>query len=101
MTPISSVPDKSVRCREVSAIKDVRYKEVSLHFINTDIKRVRDTKKIWETIKLYFSNKGLYFSKISSSEKERLIKDPVAVATAMNDYFCQYHENYRTKSVLV
>ena len=28
MTPISSVPDKSVRCREVSAIKDVRYKEV-------------------------------------------------------------------------
>ena len=48
MTAISSVPEKSVRCREVSAIKDVRYKEVSLYFKNTDIKRVRDTKKLWK-----------------------------------------------------
>ena len=45
---MSSVPEKSVRCREVSAIKDVRYKEVSLYFKNTDIKRVRDTKKFWK-----------------------------------------------------
>ena len=48
MTAISSVPEKSVHCREVSAIKDVRYKEVSLYFKNTDIKRVRDTKKLWK-----------------------------------------------------
>ena len=27
---ISSVPEKSVRCRDVSPIKDVRYEEVSL-----------------------------------------------------------------------
>ena len=46
MTAISSVPEKSVHCREVSAIKDVRYKEVSLYFKNTDIKRVHDTKKL-------------------------------------------------------
>ena len=30
LTVISSVPKRSVRCREVSAIKDVHYKEVSL-----------------------------------------------------------------------
>ena len=33
---ISSVPEKSVRLREVSAIKDVYYKEVSLYFYFVD-----------------------------------------------------------------
>ena len=33
LTVISSVPEKSVLCREVSAIKDVRYKEVSLYWM--------------------------------------------------------------------
>ena len=31
LTVISSVPEKSARCREVSAIKDVPYKKVSLY----------------------------------------------------------------------
>ena len=34
LTVISSVPEKNVRCRDVSAIKAVRYKEVSLHMVN-------------------------------------------------------------------
>ena len=38
-------------------------------------------------IKAYFSNKRLNCNKIFLYEKGRLIKDPVAVATAMNDYF--------------
>ena len=54
---------------------------------NIDIKGVSDTKKFWKTIKPYFSNKVLYSNKISLSEKGRLIKDPVAVATTVNDYF--------------
>ena len=33
MTVISSIPEKSVRCREVCTIKDVRYKEVSLYVV--------------------------------------------------------------------
>ena len=33
LTVISSVPEKSVRCREVSAIKDACYKEVSLYLL--------------------------------------------------------------------
>ena len=32
LTIISSFPKKSVRCREISAIKFVLYKEVSLYF---------------------------------------------------------------------
>ena len=53
-------------------------------FNNIDIKSVSDTKK---TAKPYFSNKGLNFNKIFLSEKRTLIKDPVVIATTMNDYF--------------
>ena len=51
-----------------------------------DIKSVSDTKKFRKMIKPCFSNKGLNSNKIFLSEKIRLIKDPVAIATTMNDY---------------
>ena len=57
------------------------------YFSNIDIKSVSDTRIFWKTIKPYFSNKGLNSNKIFLSEKGRLIKDPVAIATTMNDYF--------------
>ena len=57
------------------------------YFNNIDIRIVSDTKKFWKTIKPYFSNKGLNSNKIFLSETGRLIKDPVVVATTMNDYF--------------
>ena len=62
------------------------------YFNNIDIKSVSDTKKFWKTIKPYFSNKGLNSNKIFLSEKGRLIKDPVAIATTMNDYFVNITE---------
>ena len=37
-------------------------------------------------IKAYFRNKGLNSNKIFLSKKRRLLKDPVAVATTMNEY---------------
>ena len=37
--------------------------------------------------KPYFSNKGFNSNKIFLSEKDRIIKDHVAVATNTNDYF--------------
>ena len=57
------------------------------YFSNINIKSVSDTKKFWKTIKPHFSNKRLNSNKIFLSDKERLIKDPAAVATTMNDYF--------------
>ena len=57
------------------------------YFNNINIKSVSDTKKIWKTIKPYFSNKGLNSKKIFLSEKGKLIKDPVVIAITMNDYF--------------
>ena len=53
---------------------------------NILIKSVIDTEKIPKTIKFCFSKKGLNSNKIFLSEKGRLIKDPVAIATTMNDY---------------
>ena len=53
------------------------------YFSNIDIKSVTDTKKFWKTIKPYFSNIGLSSNKIFLSEKGRLRKDPVVIATTM------------------
>ena len=50
-------------------------------------------------IKPYFSNRELNSNKKFLSEKGRLIEDPVAIATTMNDY--SIHVNYRTKTVSV
>ena len=62
-----------------------------------DNKSVSDTKKFWKTIKPYFSNKGLNSNKIFLSEKGRLIKDPAAIATTMNDYFVNITETIGLK----
>ena len=57
------------------------------YFNNIDIKSVSDNQKFWRTINTYFINKGLNSNKIFLSEKGRFIKDPVVIATTMNDYF--------------
>ena len=57
------------------------------YFNNIDVKIVRDTKKFQKTIKPYISNKGSNPNRISLSEKGRLMKDPVAIATTMNHFF--------------
>ena len=57
------------------------------YFSNIDIKSASDTKNFWKTIEPYFSNKELNSNKIFLSEKGRLIKDPVSIATTMIDYF--------------
>ena len=67
------------------------------YFNNIDIKSVIDIKKFWKTIRPYFSNKGLNSNKIFLSEKGRLIKDPAAIATTMNDYFVNITETIGLK----
>ena len=57
------------------------------NFNNIDIKSVIDTKNFWKTIKSYFSNKALNSNETFLSEKGRLMKGPVVIATTMNDYF--------------
>ena len=54
-------------------------------------------KKFWKTIKPYFSDKGAKFNKIFLSEKGRIIKDSVAIATTMNDYFVNITQTIRRK----
>ena len=67
------------------------------YFNNIDIKSVSCAKKFWKTIKPYFSNKGLNSNKIFLSEKGRLIRDPAAIATTMNNYFVNITETIGLK----
>ena len=50
-------------------------------------------------IKPYFSNKRLNSNKVFLSEKGRLMKDPVAIATTMNDYFVNITQTIGLKQV--
>ena len=59
------------------------------------LKSVNGTKKIWKRIKTFFRN--LISNRIFSYDKGRLIKDPFAVATTMNDYFINITQNIGLK----
>ena len=57
------------------------------YFNDFNIKSDSGSKKFWKAIKPYFSNRGLNSNKIFLPEKERFIKDTVAIATTTNGYF--------------
>ena len=67
------------------------------YFNNIDIKNVNDRKNFWKMIKTYFSNKGLNSNKTFLSEKGSPIKDPVAIAATMNDYFVNITQTIELK----
>ena len=43
-------------------------------------------KKIWETIKPFFSDKGLNCNKMMLSENDQVISDETTIADTMNKY---------------
>ena len=45
------------------------------------------TKKIWNTINPYFSNKGLNSNKMLLKEKGELVSEKKQLATIMNNFF--------------
>ena len=57
------------------------------YFNDFNIRSDSGSKKFWKAIKPYFSNRGLNSNKIFLPEKERFIKDTVAIATTTNGYF--------------
>ena len=67
------------------------------YFNNIDIKSASYTKQLCKKIKPYFSNKGSNCNKIFLSEKGRLVKDPAAIATTINDYFVNISETVGLK----
>ena len=56
------------------------------YFQNLNVKDLSDNKKIWKTIKLYFSNKGLNSNKMLPKEKGELISDEKQLASITNEF---------------
>ena len=57
------------------------------YFEYTNVKDINDNKKLWKTIKPFFSNKGLNNNKLMIIEKNNLISEESILANTMNLYF--------------
>ena len=56
------------------------------YFQKLNIKDLTDNKKLWKTIKPFFSNKGLNSNKLMLREKDVAVADEKALATLMNNF---------------
>ena len=50
-------------------------------------RHLSDRKKLWKTIKLYFTNKGLNLNKRLLKEKGNLVSNKKQLTTLMNSFF--------------
>ena len=57
------------------------------YFENVHVKDINDNKKLWKTIKPFFSNKGLKTNKLMIIEKNNLISEEFVLANTINQYF--------------
>ena len=57
------------------------------YFENVNVKDINDNKKLWKTIKPFFSNKGLNTNKLMIIEKNNLISEEFVLANTINQYF--------------
>ena len=57
------------------------------HFQRINMKDLSDNKKIWKTIKPYFSNKGLNSNKLLLNEKGRFSSDEKELENLVNSFF--------------
>ena len=57
------------------------------YFNDLNIKNITDDKAFWKTIKPYFSIKGLNFSSLILSEKNKIVTNDQHLANIMNNYF--------------
>ena len=57
------------------------------NFQNLNIRDLSDNRKFWETIKLYFINKGLNSNKLLLKEKGNLVSKEKQLPTIMNSFF--------------
>ena len=66
---------------------DLLRKTKTEYFKNLNVKDLSDSRKVWKTTKLYFSNKGLNSNKLLLKEKGNLVSDEKELATIMNNFF--------------
>ena len=67
------------------------------YFKNLNVNDLSDNRKVWKTIKPYFSNKGLNSKKLLLKEKGNLVSDEKELATIMNNFFINITKNLELK----
>ena len=62
-------------------------KERKKYYDNLDLKNITDNKKFWSTIKPFFSEKSINYSKINLVENNEVISDDSKLATCFSNFF--------------
>ena len=75
---------------------DLLRKTKGSHFEQINIKDISDNKKLWNTIKPFFSNKGLKSNKLMLIENGKLLSEEPLERT-MNEYFTNITKNLNLK----
>ena len=57
------------------------------YYTSLDLTKVNDNKKIWKTIKPFFSDKGIGKTEITLIEGDNIFQDDSEVATIMSEFF--------------
>ena len=62
-------------------------KERKKYYANLDVNNITDNKKVWATMRPFFSDKGSGKSRITLVEGENIIADDTGVANTLNSFF--------------
>ena len=66
---------------------DLLRKTKRSYFEQINVKNISDNKKFWNTIKTFFSNKGLNSNKLMLTENDKLISEELLLARTMIEHF--------------
>lgn len=59
-----------------------------------------DNKKLWSTVKPFFSDKSQIVNNIILSDNDKIIKDKIKVAKTLNDYFTNLTKKLKLNNFL-
>ena len=57
------------------------------YFDNLDLKNITDNKRLWKTVKPFFTDKGMDLDKIILSEYDEIISENEQISESLNDFF--------------
>ena len=55
------------------------------YFDNLDLSNVTDNKKVWETVRLLFTDKGMIHDKIILVEDDKIISENEQISQSLNN----------------
>ena len=84
---IRSESDKKGYNKQRNKCVSLLRKTKKAYYTNVNVKDIVDNKKLWETVKIFFSDKSNNFENISFTENGSLLTDGFEIAGTFNKYF--------------